>query len=158
MGLVLETWVKACRTGKFKVSQGIVRAKMKSHLKEVAMCNTRFSLGSTLRFQPTPTQNPVPLDLRNDALPRDGALPCDDASPADARALDAALWDSEAEGEDAAADAEEDGGRDGGPDGNDGDDGGGAPLQKSGTMTLEGECNVESTRNGPRQDGKCLIH
>ena len=99
----------------------------------------------------------MPPNLRNDALPRDGALPCDDTLPADARALNASLWDSEAEGEDA-ADVEEDSGTDEGPDGNDGDDGGGAPLQKSGTITLEDEYNVESIRNGPRQDGKYLIH
>ena len=123
----------------------------------VAIYNTRFSLGSTLRFQPIPTPNLVPPNLRNDALPRDGALPCDDTLPADARALNASLWDSEAEGEDA-ADVEEDSGTDEGPDGNDGDDGGGAPLQKSGTITLEDEYNVESIRNGPRQDGKYLIH
>ena len=81
----------------------------------------------------------------------------DDVVAANVRASNAALWDAEADGEDAGG-VEEDSGTDEGPGGNGGDDGGGASLQKSGTVTLEGEYNVESVRSGPRQDGKYLTH
>ena len=51
MGLVLEMWVKACRMGKLKVSQGIVRAKMKSCLEEVPhLAEVKVSTGWHYRW------------------------------------------------------------------------------------------------------------
>jgi hypothetical protein len=72
----------------------------------------------------------------------------DDAVPADVRKLNAALWDS---------DQEEPGGH---VTDSSGDEGAGAsaPLQKSGTVTLEGTWEADSIRSGPNAKGKFLVH
>ena len=74
----------------------------------------------------------------------------DDVLPADVRELNAALWSDEMSDPCECVSPEDDG--------EDATTGTGAPLQSSGTVTLEGTFEVESIRLGPNIAGKYLVH
>jgi hypothetical protein len=104
-----------------------------------------------------PPRATKPSRLREDPG-NDGVL------PADVRELNAALWDSDHQ-DDQGGDADDDDEMSGPcecaspeDDGEDTTPGTDAPLQSSGTVTLEGTFEVESIRLGPNIAGKYLVH